>query len=73
MTNSEKLLTVLDQEIGLPNKVSSNVKVIVQGFDARTQKHVVWLESRCRVRNVPRPKPDARLVKRRTATGNCYC
>lgn len=63
MTNWKKLLTVLDHEIGLPNKVSSNVKVIEQGFDNRTQEHVVWLEYRCRVRNVAVPKPNPQLVK----------
>ncbi len=63
MTNLKKLLTVLDQEIGLPNKVSSNVKVVEQGFDNRTQEHVVWLEYRCRVRSVPRPRPNPQLVK----------
>ena len=63
MTNLKKLLTVLDQEIGLPNKVSSNVKVVELGFDNRTQEHVAWLEYRCRVRNVPAPKPDPRLAK----------
>ena len=63
VTDWKKLLTVLDQEIGLPNKVISKVKVVQQGFDSRTQEHVVWLEYRCRVRNVPVPKPDPRLVK----------
>ncbi len=63
MTDLKKLLTVLDQEIGLPNKVSSNVKVMQQGFDNRTQQHVVWLEYRCRVRNVAVPKPNPQLVK----------
>jgi len=63
MTDLKKLLTVLDREIGLPNKVSSTVKVVEEGFDNRTQEHVVWLEYRCRVRNVAQPKPDARLVK----------
>jgi hypothetical protein len=63
MTDLKKLLTVLDDEIGLPNKVSSNVKVVEHGFDNRTQEHVVWLEYRCRVRNVPRPKPNRQLVK----------
>lgn len=63
MTDLKKLLTVLDHEIGLPNKVSSNVKVVEQGFDNRTQEHVVWLEYRCRVRNVPVPKPNPQLVK----------
>jgi hypothetical protein len=63
MNDLKKLLTVLDHEIGLPNKVSSTVKVIEHGFDNRTQEHVVWLEYRCRVRNVAVPKPNPQLVK----------
>ncbi len=63
MTDWKKLLTVLDHEIGLPNKVTSNVKVIEQGFDNRTQEHVVWLEYRERVRNAVEPKPNPQLVK----------
>jgi hypothetical protein len=63
MTNWNKLLTVLDHEIGFPNKVTSKVKVIEQGFDNQTQEHVVWLEYRIRVRNPTVPKPNPQLVK----------
>ena len=73
MTDLKKLLTVLDQEIGLPNKVSSNVKVMQQGFDNRTQQHVVWLEYRCRARNVavPKPNPQRWLKRPRTEIWQC--
>jgi hypothetical protein len=47
----------------LPNRVTFNVKMIEQGFDNRTQEHVVRFEYGQRVRNVPVPKPDPRLGK----------
>ena len=59
----EEIVDRVGPRIGLPNKVSSNVKVVEQGFDNRTQEHVVWLEYRCRVRSVPRPRPNPQLVK----------
>jgi hypothetical protein len=46
MTMWNKLLTTLDQLFGLPNKVSSKIKKLQQGFDNRTQEHVIWFEYR---------------------------
>ena len=58
-----KLHTVLDQTIGYPNKVSSKVKQMQQGFDTNTQEHVFWFEYRVRLRNTPLPRPSPQLVK----------
>ena len=63
VTSLNKLHTVLDQTIGYPNKVSSKVKQMQQGFDTNTQEHVFWFEYRVRLRNTPLPRPSPQLVK----------
>lgn len=60
MNGWNKLLAALDTTIGLPNKVASKVKKLKQGFDNKTQEHVIWLEYRVRVSNDATPKPDPR-------------
>lgn len=51
MDGWNKLLVLLDAMFGLPNKASSRVKKLQQGFDNRTQEHVIWIEYRVRVTN----------------------
>lgn len=63
MNGLNKLLAALDATIGLPNKVASKVKKLKQGFDNKTQEHVIWLEYRVRVNTARAPSPDPRLVK----------
>lgn len=59
----KNLQAVLDRDIGLPNKVSSSVKQVQQGFDNQTHEHVYWFEYRVRLRNEPPLRPNPRLVK----------
>ena len=63
MNRWNKLQVLLDSMFGFPNRVSSKVKKLQQGFDNRTQEHVVWIEYRVQVNNVQPPTPDPRLVK----------
>lgn len=49
MTNWNQLLAVLDRTVGFPNKQSSRVKKLNQGFDHRTGEYVFWLEYRIKV------------------------
>mgnify|MGYP001626444721 CR=1 FL=1 len=51
MDGWNKLLVLLDAMFGLPNKAASRVKKLQQGFDNRTQEHVIWIEYRVRVTN----------------------
>lgn len=52
MTPWNKLLIALDQTIGFPNKKSSKVKKLKQGYDNNTGEHVFWLEYRIKVEPV---------------------
>jgi hypothetical protein len=63
MNGWNKLLALLDAMFALPNKAASKVKKLQQGFDNRTQEHVIWIEYRVRVNNAQAPSPDPRLVK----------
>jgi hypothetical protein len=63
MTMWNKLLITLDQLFGLPNKISSKVKKLQQGFDNRTQEHVIWFEYRIKVRNAIPPRPDPNVFE----------
>lgn len=63
MTMWNKLLAALDNTFGFANKITSKVKKLDQGFDNRTQEHVIWLEYRIKVRNVAPPKPDPRVFE----------
>jgi hypothetical protein len=63
MTMWNKLLTTLDQLFRYPDKASSKVKKLQQGFDNRTQEHVIWIEYRVKVRNAVPPRPDPRLFE----------
>jgi len=49
MNKWNNLLAVLDQALGFPNRQSSKVMKRTQGFDNKTQEHVIWLEYRVRV------------------------
>lgn len=49
MSDWNRLLKVLDQTIGFPNKINSTVKKRWQGFDQWKNEHVIWLEYRARV------------------------
>ena len=69
MTNWNELLAVLDKTLGFPNKQSSRVKKLKQGFDPKTGEYVFWLEYRIRVnegeddKESPQKKPQ--VYKRR--------
>jgi len=53
MANWNRLLVVLDQIFGFPNRQSSKVKKLRQGYDNQTDEHVIWLEYRVRLANRP--------------------
>lgn len=55
MTGWNRLLAQLDSVFGFPNMVSSKAKKLQQGFDQKTQEHIVWIEYRVRVSNSQRP------------------
>ncbi|MDO9405591.1 MAG: hypothetical protein Q7T87_16275 [Polaromonas sp.] len=62
MNTWNKLVAYLDATFGFPNRVSSNVKKLSQGFDNNAQEHVIWLEYRVKVsagamQNAPPAKP----------------
>jgi hypothetical protein len=50
ITRPNRLLTVLDQEIGFPNRINSRVTKIKRGYDEKTGEYVFWLEYRTRVK-----------------------
>jgi hypothetical protein len=49
-TKPNRLLAILDQEIGFENRIDSRIMNIKRGFDERTHEYVIWLEYRTRVR-----------------------
>ena len=64
MNKWNNLLAVLDQALGFPNRQSSKVMKRTQGFDNKTQEHVIWLEYRVRVDNdAPPPIPDEQKAR----------
>ena len=50
MDSWNRLLTLLDQTLGFPNKIRSTVKKKWQSFDQRTGEHVFLLEYRIKVK-----------------------
>ena len=64
MTNWNQLLQILDKTLGFPNKASSTVKKIKEGYDNRRNEHVVLLEYRIRTSN------DGPLDLRKQTTKN---
>ena len=44
-----QLLTAIDGALGFPNRLNSSVKKLKQGYDNKTNEHVIWLEYRVRV------------------------
>jgi hypothetical protein len=50
MDSWNRLLTLLDQTLGFPNKIRSTVKKRWQSFDQRTGEHVFVLEYRIKVK-----------------------
>ena len=62
MNGWNKLLALLDAMFGLPNRAASKVKKLQQGFDNRTQEHVIWIEYRVRVNNAQPQTPDPKPV-----------
>ena len=64
MTKWNELLAVLDQALGFPNRQSSKVMKRGQGFDNKTQEHVIWLEYRVRVADDALPPiPDEQKAR----------
>lgn len=63
MNGWNKVLAAIDGLFGFPNRTASKVKTLQQGFDNRTQEHVVWLEYRARVSNTHPPRFDPLLVE----------
>lgn len=51
MTNWNQLLQMLDKTLGFPNKASSTVKKIKEGYDNQRKEHVVLLEYRIKTTN----------------------
>ncbi len=49
MNKWNRLLAMLDQLLGFPNKKKSSVRKVSQAFDEKTQEHVFVLEYRIRV------------------------
>lgn len=45
-----RLLAVLDQEIGFENRIRSRVTSIKRGYDERSSEYVIWIEYRTMVR-----------------------
>ncbi len=64
MTNWNQLLQILDKTIGFPNKTTSTVKKIKEGYDNQRNEHVVWLEYRIKTSN------DGPLDLRKPVTKN---
>ncbi len=50
MDSWNRLLTLLDQTLGFPNKIRSTVKKTWQSFDQRTGEHLFVLEYRIKVK-----------------------
>jgi hypothetical protein len=44
-----ELLAAMDAALGFPNERNSKVKKLKQGYDNKTNEHVIWLEYRVRV------------------------
>lgn len=64
MTTWNKLLASLDATFGFPTRISSKVKKLQQGFDNKTQEHVVWIEYRVKVTaGTTRPQTTAPQVQ----------
>lgn len=66
MNNWNRLLTVLDQTLGFPNKIRSTVKKKAQAFDQRTGEHVFVLEYRIKVN--PGIQPEKKRAIRPSTT-----
>jgi hypothetical protein len=64
MNNWNRLLTLLDQTLGFPNKIRSNVKKRLQSFDQRTGEHVFVLEYSIKVNPGVEPPPKAPMSPR---------
>jgi hypothetical protein len=56
--NWNKLRGLLDAMFGFTNRTRSTVKTLQQGFDNRTQEHVVWLEYRAHVSTAAAASPQ---------------
>lgn len=63
MTRWNELLQLLDEIFGFTDRNGSKVKKVRQGFDNKTQEHVIWLEYRTRVSTAgvtgQRPKAES--------------
>lgn len=53
-----RLQALLDTMFGFTKRTRSTVKVLRQGFDNKTQEHVVWIEYRAQVKPGIAPKPQ---------------
>ena len=49
MNNWTRLVNLLDQTIGFPNRISSTVKKVWQGYDQHKGEHVMVLHYRTKV------------------------
>lgn len=50
MSPQAALLAALDRALGLPNRLSSKITKLRQGFDEKAGEHVFWIEYRCKSR-----------------------
>lgn len=67
MTGWNKLLAQLDAVFGFPNMVSSKARKLQQGFDQKTQEHVIWIEYRVQVSNAQPQTVNEEGGKRRAS------
>jgi len=69
MTNWNRLLVMLDQLFGFPNRQRSKVKKLRQAYDNQTDEHVIWLEYRVRLANRPMKSTVQRIGNERGQMG----
>lgn len=63
MNNWNRVLAALNATFGIPGKAASKVKKLRQGFDNKTQEHVIWIEYRIRSSDAPAPRTDRQPAK----------
>ena len=57
MNKSNQLLALLDRVFGFPNKIRSTFSKHSQGFDEKTNEHVVLIEYRVSVKGTMKSAP----------------
>jgi hypothetical protein len=57
MNKSNQLLALLDRLFGFPNKIRSTFRKHSQGFDEKTNEHVIFIEYRVSVKGTMKSAP----------------